>query len=433
MFDSPIYRGAPSNFQSFFLSLWSFSRRAIREGSIFQDQLRDLRQSQWFDEQRLSEHQQKQLLRIINDASRAVPFYRDNQAAYERLNASTIAQFPILDKTTVKMDPTAFLSSNHRGIKFSATTSGTTGTPLTLYLDFRALNIEQAFIARHLEWAGVSSQCRRAWIRGEMIVPHSQTEKPFWRMNHAQSMLMMSSYHLSIESAGHYIKALSDHDPELIEAYPSSIGFLAQYLTSHSKYYRGKRLKAIVTSSETLTPENRRVIEERFGAKIFDWYGARERVAAIGQCEKGRYHLLADYGYIELLPDQNGWSEIVATGFSNRLMPLIRYRTGDYVATGPMDMCPCGRKFPTILSLEGRRDDYLKTPDGRYVGRMDHIFKGIPFVAEAQIIQEDLNEIMILIVPMPGFSHTAHKRLKRRATERLFSPQTALAGAYEPG
>jgi phenylacetate-CoA ligase len=421
MFASRFYHRAPTAIQTTLLSLWAAARRRIRESSICREQLRQLRQSQWLDERSLSELQRRQLAQVAMIAGQTVPFYQKKLGPTQVGSIDAITQFPIIDKATVKNNPSAFLSSDYKGIRFSGTTSGTTGTPLTLYLDFRALNLEQAFIARHLEWAGYSPPGSRAWIRGEMIVPLSQTDKPFWRMNKPQQMLMMSSYHLSVENAGHYIKALRDHAPTLIEAYPSSIGFLAQYLAAHSRYFPGDRLKAIVTSSETLTLENRRKIEERFGCKVFDWYGARERVAAIGQCEHGRYHLIADYGYTEFMPAQNGWSEIVATGFSNRLMPLLRYRTGDYVTTESPEVCPCGRKFPTIKALEGRRDDYLKTPDGRFVGRMDHIYKGIEGVAEAQIIQEHLHEIRIRVVPLPGFDRQAEKRLKRKAAERLGS------------
>jgi phenylacetate-CoA ligase len=421
VFATPIYRQAPAPVQTSLVALWSAARRTIRESPLCRRQLKALRRSQWLDPPALAELQRRRLSQMAAIAGRSVPYYRQQGVPTRLASIDALADFPLIDKATVKQDPAAFLSSDHRGLRFSGTTSGTTGTPLTLYLDFRALNLEQAFIARHLEWAGCPPPCRRAWIRGEMVVPLTQRSRPFWRMNHPQKMLMMSSYHLSVPNAGPYLEALREHDPVLIEAYPSSIGFLARYLAAHSRHYPGENLRAVVTSSETLTPEDRRVIEERFGCRVFDWYGARERVAAIGQCAHGRYHLIADYGYSELRPARNGWSEIVATGFSNRLMPLIRYRTGDYVAAEPEPPCPCGRRFPTVKAVEGRRDDYIQTPDGRFVGRLDHIYKGIEAVAEAQIVQEQLHEIRIRVVPLPGFDRRAAKRLRRRATERLGS------------
>jgi hypothetical protein len=34
---------------------------------------------------------------------------------------------------------------------------------------------------------------------------------------------------------------------------------------------------------------------------VFDWYGQAERVAAIGTCEHGSYHVLTDYSGVALL------------------------------------------------------------------------------------------------------------------------------------
>src|SRR5690606_28221227 len=118
------------------------------------------------------------------------------------------------------------------------------------------------------------------------------------------------------------------------------------------------------------------LIEERFGCRVFDWYGQNERVAAIGTCEQGRYHLMSDYSYVELEPTPEGL-EIVGTGFNNLAMPLIRYRTGDFVQLQDVDSCSCGRAFPVVRRIIGRDDDYIKLPDGSHVKRLSNVFKDI--------------------------------------------------------
>ena len=63
----------------------------------------------------------------------------------------------------------------------------------------------------------------------------------------------------------------------------------------------------------------------------------------------------------------------------------------------------------------------MVTPDGRRVGRLDHIFKQQSEVAEAQIRQEGPEAIDVLIVPLEGYSEASTKRLLRDIRSRLGS------------
>ncbi|HEU0306965.1 MAG TPA: phenylacetate--CoA ligase family protein, partial [Lysobacter sp.] len=217
-----------------------------------------------------------------------------------------------------------------------------------------------------------------------------------------------------------YLDALVRFDPVVIQAYPSSIGFLAAWMMGARRRYRGNSLRGIVTSSETLADGRRREIESAFGRRVFDWYGQAERVAAIGTCEQGRYHLLSDYSFVETLPAEDGLFELVGTGFGNAAMPLIRYRCGDLVLpASPRERCACGRSFPLIEQVIGRVDDAIKLADGRSIGRLDHIFKGVDGILEAQIRQERFDAITILIVPSPEYGDRTREALHNNARYRL--------------
>ena len=153
---------------------------------------------------------------------------------------------------------------------------------------------------------------------------------------------------------------------------------------------------------------------------MFDWYGQAERVAAIGTCEHGHYHLLSDYSHVELLPAGDGRCEIVGTGFNNRAMPLIRYRTGDHVWPAPPGLrCPCGRAFPLVEAIDGRRDDAIRLPDGRTIGRLDHVFKGLTGILEAQIRQVRAEAVTVCVVPAPGWGEATRRALLGNLRERL--------------
>lgn len=418
------YRSSPVWAQELFISVRSSLRGMMRERHAFEAVSAQIDVSQWWSEHEQRDYQARKL-RTILDAARDVPYYRDRYrpfpAAFEEGDLhKAFSSLPSITKTDVREGGRAFVSAAARGPLFPGSTSGTTGAPLRLYQDLPAITRENAFVWRQLAWAGLRRGERRAWIRGDMIVPADQRKPPYWRANRAENMLMLSSYHLSEAAAPAYLESLAGFDPVVIQAYPSSIGFLAAWMLSAGARYCGGSLRGIVTSSETLTDVGRREIESAFGCRVFDWYGQFERVAAVGTCEQGRHHLLTDYSYVEMFPAGDGLFELVGTGFNNLSMPLIRYRCGDLVRPAPAgERCGCGRSFPLIDEIIGRADDPVRLPDGRSVGRLDHLFKGVEGILEAQIRQDRLDALAMLVVPSGAFSEDTLRTLRANARHRL--------------
>ncbi len=425
MLGSFVYRQSPVWAQETLISAKSSLRNMMREGASFETVLAQIDESQWWPEQALRDFQSQRLRTVVETSIRHVPYYRQRYGSpgldFTKLQfPDALEHLPLLTKSDVRTSGSSLIAENRRVPLFSGSTSGTTGTPLKLRQDLCAINRENAFIRRQLAWAGMRDGDRRAWIRGDMIVPANQGGPPYWRLNRAENMLMLSSYHLSESAAAGYIDALLRFDPVLIQAYPSSIGFLAKWMLSSGRRYRFGALRGIVTSSETLADTPRCDIEYAFGCRVFDWYGQFERVAAIGTCEHGRYHLLSDYSYVEMLPAGDGLFELVGTGFNNLAMPLIRYRSGDFVRPAPSgEFCACGRSFPLIAKIFGRVDDPIKLPDGQSIGRLDHIFKGVEGVLEAQIRQDRRDIVTICIVPSPGYGNRTRSVLLSNARCRL--------------
>jgi phenylacetate-CoA ligase len=215
---------------------------------------------------------------------------------------------------------------------------------------------------------------------------------------------MMSSYHLSNATIGAYIDELERFDPVVIHAYPSSIAALASWLNASGRRYRAPALKGVMTSSETLEPSVRAAVERAFGVTVFDWYGQAERVAAIGTCEHGSYHVLTDYSGVELVEAGDGSCELVGTTLNNAAMPLVRYRTGDTVVPGA-EPCPCGRVFPTVQAVIGRQEKIITLPDGRIIARLDRIFQGHDrHLVEGQVLYRGAGRFLLRVVTLDGFS-----------------------------
>ncbi len=93
-------------------------------------------------------------------------------------------------------------------------------------------------------------------------------------------------------------------------------------------------------------------VEKIFNTKVFSFYGHSERLVIAGECEYStEYHVEPLYGYCEIIDEQGAASqfgEIVATGFLNNDMPLIRYKTGDMASWSQTPTCKCGRCYKDL-------------------------------------------------------------------------------------
>ena len=139
-------------------------------------------------------------------------------------------------------------------------------------------------------------------------------------------------------------------------------------------------------------------------------------------CTLGRLHVDMEFGIVEVEVQEETAEYVrgplLVTGLGNDATPFIRYRVGD-VGTRLKRPCDCGRPGEVFLDVDGRVEDYVVTPDGRWVGRLDHIFKDQLDVAEAQILQETTDSIDVLVVPKASFDERAEAGLIKEIRLRL--------------
>jgi len=182
------------------------------------------------------------------------------------------------------------------------------------------------------------------------------------------------------------------------------------------------RLAAVFTSSESLLAFQRETIEKAFGAPVVDRYGMSEFGASMTQCPVGRLHVDMEFGIVEVEvteeTDETETGPLLVTGLGQVATPLFRYRIGD-VGTRLRRPCACGRGGDAFVEIDSRVEDYVLTPDGRLIGRLDHAFKDQFDVAEAQILQEDARAIEVLVVPRAGYASGSERHLLRELRTRL--------------
>jgi phenylacetate-CoA ligase len=373
--------------------------------------------------------QDERLRPLLAAAAERVPYYRD---VWRRRGEGAgawgeLSRWPVLRKDVLRNDPAAFLVDGTNAADLEELhTSGSTGKPLTLW---RSEETSRAWYglweARCREWNGVSRHDRWAVLGGQLVASFQQRKPPFWVWNHGLHQLYMSSYHLSPANARHYLDALARHRVRYIVGYASSLHALA--IEAIAQGLPAPRLDLVLSNAEPLFAHQRAAIEEAFRCPVRDTYGMAEIAVAGSECREGRMHLWPDVGILEVLrldeeapaaPGEVG--RLVCTGFVNELMPLIRYEVGDLGAVLPPGTpCACGRTLPVLSRLEGRADDVIVTRDGRRIGRLDPVFKADLHLREAQIVQESLDDLRVLLVVADGFTQGHADELLQRLQDRV--------------
>jgi phenylacetate-CoA ligase len=408
---------------------WYWARRRL--GRVFELTWRAYVERESWSPDRFQDFVEQQLRAQVQRAYREIPYYRHAFLEYGiteellgRFRLEDLPKLPLLEKSTVRADPTVLLTERAAKSPLKAfNTSGTTGTPIRVYWDSATHqhNIA-AREARSFRWAGVSIRDPRAVVAGRVIVPRKSDRPPFWRYNRWERQLYLSAFHISPTNVPHYVAALNEYRPLTLEGWPSAIYFLARLIRESDLEVHGPR--AIITTSERLEPHMREAIESVFGTKVYEEYSAVENCALATECDMGHFHIHPDFGYVEILrpdgqPAHAGEAgEAVATGFANVNQVFLRYRTGDLATRAPTP-CQCGRDlFPTLSELVGRVEDALLLPGGREITRFDFLFKELSGIYEGQVIQEAVDHFVINIVPAPGYSRVDAETIRKRMVSR---------------
>lgn len=378
----------------------------LRNGKQFQTFLEGVlkRESYTFDQ--LNKYRLEQLKKTITLAYNHVPYY---QSLFKKIglvpedirSIDDLKKSPLIDKEIVRKNFKDFKNKSYLGIPSKGHTSGSSGAPGVYLRDLSSINAEKAALWRQYLWAGKKLGSRRVTLRGEIVCPIDAKSGPFWKYDQFTNELLMSAYHLSDTNMNLYVQEINKFKPFDLYAYPSTAYLLANYCKR-----RGLKIRfsCVFTSAEVLHEYQRKEIESVFDCPLYDQYGSAERVVNILQCEHGTYHEMPDYSIVEYLPIGNGRYEVVGTTLFNAVMPLIRYKTGDIVELKEFNDCACGRRFRNIKQIIGRSDDVIVLKDGRKLGRLDHIFKTVEFLKEAQIIQHDFTDIEVKYVPSKNLS-----------------------------
>lgn len=305
----------------------------------------------------------------------------------------------VFKKSSQRFDDCQFTTKNDlRDLKkplfsIKGYSSGTTNTPLTVYRSFTSILLEEYVFKSYIYRNSGLLNPKIAVIRGDVV--SAADDHRVSRIESFSRRLILSSYHLGPKHVEKYFQALEEYKPDVIHAYPSSILVLAKFALAMN-WRPNWPLSMVVTSSETFLLDDIKVVESVFG-QVFDHYGQAERVAVLQRCTQARYHVRSDYSVVEFIDFGSGL-EIVGSNLHNSAMPIVRYRTGDFVEDISHELCLCGSSEVHVGRIIGRNDDYLVLKDGTQIGRLDVVFKGIDGLLECQLVQQSFEQVSVRYV-----------------------------------
>ena len=380
---------------------WVLTRlRYSRETFAILDRLRS--HESWNAEQ-IAEYQLQNLRQMLRHARRTVPFY----ARYPNLELrqfGEIASLPIIDRETLLANSDRLFSravASRQQIR--AGTTGTTGANVRVVYTEDFVRQNWAFLLRQWAWAGIAPREPRLTLQGPRVVPTGCSQPPYWTYNAPERQALMSIFHLSAKTAPSYLAFLRRHRGEVLEGFPSVLAILADFALEAGTCIP---MRIAFTSGEPLFPHVRAKIEAAFQTRVFDTYGMTEYCGLIQECESGEMHLASEYGFLEILDDNDNPAKqgeegyFVWTGLLNAAMPLIRYRIGDRGHWLDGSVCACGRAFPRVVPTITRESDILRCPDGRIFSprALNQLLKETSSFRCCQFIHQEPNRIVVRAV-----------------------------------
>ncbi len=369
--------------------------------------LDELLASEHVDRRDLCKRQEELAARLVETTRKRSAFYRHLWAdrSGPASSCAPLGGLPIVTKSDLAAASSAFPLSDHRGDLVTCVTSGSTGKPMTFHRSKEQDSWFWALRFRIWRWAG--------YHPGDPYLTVNLNPRLDWKKR-LQDRLFRCAY-LTFNAdnldARRIVDTLRQSRIRHLNGFSSSLFVLAQHMVSNG--LEAPSVSGITATGDTLFPPYRETIEQAFGVRVLDYYGAGgEGVHVASQCpESGsRFHILPENAVLELLDDDGPVApgkpgRIVVTQFHNAAMPLVRYELGDVAVPAPADAeCSCGRTLPMLERIEGRAPDLIAVSDGTFL--VPHffvvLFKGFQSVVRYQVRQQDVDQMQVLLVPQPG-------------------------------
>ncbi len=371
-----VYIGAPQWVKTSIGETYSRLPRAWRHGPHRDDFAQELREHGGALGCALARNKLRQTLEW---ALETVPAYRRYEGLLDAIEnpEDLLKQLPLIGKADIKADPERYISTAVPvRQRLKTFTGGSTANPMLFYLHKNVSRPkEYAFMDDFHTRVGLGDRDIVLALRGRTVPSAREHGGRLWMYEPIKRQLILSSDHLEPDYMPQYVQALRAWRPTYIQAFPSALHPLAKWLAEHPAPDITQRIRGVLLYSENVYGFQMDLLRQVFGCPVLKHYGHSERaLMAASMPDDERYFFWPQYGYFELV-DETGnaitqpgvLGEIVGTAFDNRVMPFIRYRTGDMAMLSERPGHALLPGYPVVERIEGRMQEFLVCRDRRLI------------------------------------------------------------------
>jgi len=334
-----------------------------------------------------------------------------------------LACLPVLSKLDVLKNDKNLVDPHYQGKLYHRKTSGSTGMTLHFQKEARALALNDAIMYRCYAWYGIDigdKQVRFWGVPVDPILRRKEQIKDF-----ILNRIRISAFDISEKSCLAQYQRIKRFRPAYFYGYTTAIYGFCFFARKLGLDLNGIGLKAVICTAEKMYPHHRELFSEVFDCPVVDEYGSSENGIIAFQCREGNMHVMADHLAVEFV-DEAGQrvkpgelGRIVITDLGGYAMPLIRYEIGD-MGRYSEQQCSCGVTLPVMDIVEGRKEDFIRTREGKLVhaAYLCYTLKD-DAVHEFKMYQKDLNRFLVQVVRSPSFIPESEKKLEHNLRTAL--------------
>ena len=392
---------------------------------------RELAASEGRSAAELRREQTNKLRALLTHAVRHVEFYRGHQDLQPLIMAdpgAALRRLPILTKDLFRSQPDRFLADDaDRAQLIPNRTGGSTGQPLTFYMDRKTVEYYEAARWRGLSWWGIRIGDPCAMIWGSPIELSQQQQRlQRWKGRLLKNQIVIPAFDLRRENMERYLRRIDAFRPRYIYGWASSLVLFARFMAEKGLSLRTP-LRLVVNTAETLPREDRGLVSAAFRCPVIDEYGARDGGILAYECPQGGLHLTVENAWLEIVdlatrePVPAGEPGLLlVTDLNNYVMPRLRYQLGDLLSFAP-EPCACGRGLPLAGDLAGRENDTFVTAAGAFVNGQffTNLARSLATVKQFQVEQTARDKVALRLLRHGELAQEDVDAFRRGILERM--------------
>ncbi len=390
-----IYYKMPQSIKTIIGSVYGSIPLSIRFGKNYVEQKDTLDKYLALNEKQRDEFTYNKILQTLKFAEEFIPYYKNSfkkagLSSKDFKTLSDLEKFPVISKADIKANLDDFyIEEFEKAIEYY--TGGSLSTPTKYYQPlYTSRAKEKAYNNFFFTKVNYNYRDKTVLLKGREV--SRPDEDIYWEYEPIDNYFLLSNNYMNSNKFPLIYEKAKAFNPKFLFGYPSA---LLSFIKQCKIYgYEPLKVEGILLSSETAYPHEIKIIKDFFGVNILSQYGHTERAAIAYRVNEEQYQFMSSYGAVRIIDN-----EIVATGFDNKVMPLINYKTGDIVS-GNIDFIDATDIARSCDMIEGRTQDFLVTDDKRLVSITtmcggQHL--PLDQISNIQYIQTEVGKVKVLV------------------------------------